>query len=605
MFLQDRKPLITDKVFRLREILETEGFEAAGRFIDQSTKDPYNTVLQLFYYWLSKEQFHNAAILLWGKYKFTPEPILVQETWQSIKEDSKLIVIGAGSVGKSHNFAIWTLLDWLRDPDYTFVQCLSVTKAHAKTNVFAHIKDLYQNSIIPLPGEAKGESIVPDNKSDKAGILLKAIPQGDQGHGKLRGFHPSPRITPHPIFGRLSRLRLLLDEAEEIPVGIWEGVNNMLVSESENPDYKGQIKIFAATNPKDRLSELGKRCEPIHGWTSIKIDQDHQWISRLGWRIQRLDAARSENVIERKEVYPGMQTWKGFNQYLLLGEENPEYFTMARGWFPEQGVFGIVVPQNLVDSNRGTWIFNGPVVNAAGLDLAFAENGDSIYFAFFKYGYSNSWHDCEGKIHSLSSYRWVMQMEDIFPLQKEKTLELCQSIKAVCESMSIKPDWLACDATGNGKGVFDVLCSIFGPVHGIDYSTAATTLKITEEDQLPSNEVYDGVVTELYFSVKKVLEAGYLKINPRIIDSRLFMELTGRKFYQVGRGKVRVEPKGEFKTRGHKSPDAADAMTLGVHAIRLMAENFSPALVQTSQQVREREWDPSPVDENKFMYFDR
>lgn len=596
--------LVKDKVYKLRQLIEDEGIESAARFVHPKPfESAQDVMLQLLYFWLSKGAFHNAAVLLWGPNKFTPEPVLVQETWDAIKSDSRLIVIGAGSVGKSYNFALWTLLDWVQDPDHTFVQCLSVSKEHAKTNVFAHLKDLHRDSIIPLPGEVKGESIACPSGSDKAGIRLRAIPKGESGHGALRGFHPHPRAIPHPIFGRLSRIRLLLDEAEEIPIGIWEGVNNLLVSESENADYKGQIKVFAATNPKNRQSELGKRCEPLRGWNTIQADRDHQWVSRMGWRIQRLDASRSENVIEKREIHPGMQTWKGYQTYLALGVDNPEYWTMARGWFPEQGVFGTIIPPNLIESSKGTWIFNSAVTFAGGIDLAFSANGDNVMFSVFKYGYADSFRKPDGTIQKLDKYRWVIQFEDVFPLQKQPTLELCDTIKALCTSLSIKPDWLASDATGNGKGVFDVLTSVFGPVHGVDYSTASTHTKVLEEDQQFCDEVYDGIVTELYFTPKKLMESGYLKLNPNGNFSQLYQELTGRKFFLKGRGKVRVQSKDDYKSEGNKSPDAGDSFTLGLHAIRMMAEDFSPAILATQSTIYAKEIPKSSVDTNNFISF--
>lgn len=925
--------LIKDKVYKLRSILETEGFEAGAKFIDPSTTDYNATLTNLLHFWLAKNKFANAAILLWGPNKFTPEPILVQETWESINLDSQLIVIGAGSVGKSYNFAIWTLLDWIMDPDYTFIQCLSVTKAHAKTNVFAHIKDLHQSAIIPLPGEVKGESIAPPNGSDKAGILLKAIPQGDQGFGKLRGFHPSPRSTPHPTFGRLSRLRLLLDEAEEIPIGIWEGVQNMLASEAENPEYSGQVKIFAATNPKDKMSELGKRCEPVEGWALIKPDVNHRWKSKRGWTVQRLDALRSENVTTGEVVYPGMQTKKGFMSYAMLGEDNPEYWcvddqtevlsckgwvnytnlkvgnkiwtvdietrvaewqpvlevfakpfkgkllsfegrgfsalttanhkwpitnkgrllasnyltlregkdltphdyislatpagdnpssysedfaelagwllsdgtmpnakkygirvtiaqstkvnafkcnlihnlllkfnqkglsyiakdgmaifyvtgnlakalrkacpnkkltmqfiselslrgrqallkgltlgdggktgvgtfyvctndaqqaglfsalmstvglantthkrlipsgglgankgynypdhvmyyvhsrtskftkptswkitnqpysgivwcpttknqtflarrnggvyytgnTMARGWFPEQGVFGTAIPEYLLDSNIGTWIFTGSVTNAAGIDLAFAENGDSVQFSYFRFGIVEAWKTEAGEIIKLKSPILGIQFDDIFPLEKQKTLEQTQTIKSLCQTLNILPKYCAVDSTGIGKGVSDALNSTWGNSLGVDYSTKSTETRVLEDDQLLASDMYDGIVTELVLSVRRILEAGYLKLSPKIRECGLYGELSTRKFYQKGQGRVRVEPKSEFKARGNKSPDKMDSFTLGLHAIRQSAYDFNPHLVTEKQTFQDPLPEKSWIDDSVNLNFE-
>lgn len=307
--------------------------------IKTHSKNNYCTIIgSLLNNFLRNNQYEAAAHLLWGGYKFDPTSVLVQETWDSVKKQSKLIIIGGGSLGKSYNLAIWFLLDWLKDPDYTEVRIISTTGEHAKQNVFGQIKEMHSMAMIPLPGDPKGESISIEGRM--GGLFLFKVPQGDSGYGRLRGFHPKPRLKPHPIFGYLSRLRLLLDEAEQTPIGVWEGVDNMLSSDSDEYFKNGTIKIAAATNPKDKTSQLGIRCEPLDGWMSFRLNSSHRWKSTAGWAIQRLDAARCENVIQRKVVVPGMQTYEGYMNYLRRGEMDSEYWCVdeqtevlsKRGW---------------------------------------------------------------------------------------------------------------------------------------------------------------------------------------------------------------------------------------------------------------------------------
>jgi hypothetical protein len=192
------------------------------------------------------------------------------------------------------------------------------------------------------------------NDDDKNGIHLVAVPKGDSGTGTLRGFHPAPRAgKAHPKWGQMSRTHVILDEAEEVPAGVWEGLQNIL-SAADTEGSKGRIKIFGASNPKDRTSEFGKRCEPDRGWLSVDCEDDFEWVSRDGWHVLRLDAARCENVIEQRIVFPGFQTYEGYMAYEARGR-TAEYFTMARGFFPQEGVSMAIITPAMMDSPAAAW----------------------------------------------------------------------------------------------------------------------------------------------------------------------------------------------------------------------------------------------------------
>ena len=518
---------------------------------------------------LNADQFEAAATVLWGEAVYDWRPHSAQETWRCLFEYDKLLIQGAGAMGKTFNAAAWFLLDWMRDPEYTCVKVVSLTEAHAQRNVFAAIKTFYRTALVRPEFEGSEDLVksIQANDDDKNGIHLVAVPKGDSGMGTLRGFHPSPRAKHDKKWGRMSRTHVVLDEAEEVPAGVWEGLQNIL-SAADTEGAKGRIKIFGASNPKDRTSEFGKRCEPERGWQSVDCEEDFEWESRDGWHILRLDAARCENVVKRKIVFHGFQTWQGYQAYEARGK-TAEYYTMARGWFPQEGIaMGIITPA-MMDNAMGTVRFIGPVVPLAAFDLAL-EGKDQVVCSHGRFGLSDGWTPRSGSFIPWKSPRVVLQLDSQIDFPKKPTLEQTEQIMKFCKQMKIAPNWLCVDRTGNGAGISDALCSLFGSeVLGVNYSWAASETHILGEDSQKANELYSGVVTELIFGLAKYLEFEYLKISPSFSNEDLVRQAIARRYKQAGQGLVRVESKGDFVKRTRQnSPDQLDSLSLLVYLLR-------------------------------------
>ncbi|MCK9587765.1 MAG: hypothetical protein M0Q93_00195 [Terrimicrobiaceae bacterium] len=516
---------------------------------------------------LDVEEYKAAAIVCWGPELFTPEPHCTQLVWDALETHSKNLIMGGGSLSKSYSGAVYFGLDYIRDPEWTCLKVMSVTAAHAVTNIFAHLKNLLQSTIVPVPGLVVKTDSIRVNNDDKQGIHLVSIPQGDDGKGRLRGFHPVPRLRSHWRFGRLSRIGLLLDEAEEIPDGVWEDVNNVLLTEEADDSH---VKVMAATNPKDRHSKFGRKAEPENGWSSVDIDIDETWESSEGWHITRLDGAKCENVVQERIVFPGLQTLDGFNNLLRMGTDNPEYYTMARGWFPEESSQAVVVTGAMFTACQGNLVFSGPTVSAGGVDLAF-EGGDFVIFTHLRHGEAAGFRDVSGRYTPFRHGQRAIQVEQQIKLEKLPTLEQTKAIIRVCKDLSIKPAWLSVDRTGNGTGVHDALCSMFGPeVFGVMFSWASTDTKILEDDSEVCSERYHDVITEMAFSVRRFMETSILMFNPAMSWVDLERESVTRRYYQVGRGFVRLQSKKEFKkANGGVSPDFFDSLLVGVHGVRM------------------------------------
>ena len=526
-------------------------------------------VRQYIMHLLNHDQFEAAATILWGANVYDWRPRSSSDTWRCLFGYDRVLIQGAGAMGKSFGAAAWFYLDWYRDPEYTCIKVISLTKEHAERNIFANIKTFHRTALVkPVTyQEEKATSIQVTNDS-KQGIHLVAIPKGESGHGTLRGFHPIPRAgKEHPKWGRLSRTHVVLDEAEEVPVGVWEGVNNIL-SSSDSDSHKGHIKIFGASNPRDRTSNFAQRCEPNDGWGSVDCEDDFEWESREGYHVLRLDAARCENVIEKRIVYAGLQTYQGYMGYMARGR-TAEAMTMARGWFPEEGIaMGIITPA-MMDNALGIVRFIGPVVPLAAFDLAL-EGNDQVMCSYGRFGLSDGWTPQSGQFIPFKTARMVLQLDSQIPFPKKPTLEQTQAIIKFAKTMKISPNWLCVDRTGNGAGIHDSLCSLFGTeVMGVNYSWAASDTHILGDDSQKASELYNGVVTELIFGLAKYLEFEYLKISPSFRNEELIKQATSRRYKQKGKGMVRVESKGDYcKRTRSKSPDALDSLSMLVYLMR-------------------------------------
>jgi hypothetical protein len=527
-------------------------------------------VLQYVQDLLDKDQFEAAATILWGNTVYDWRPMSARDTWRCLFEHDKLLIQGAGAMGKTFNAAAWFLLDWMRDPYYTCIKVVSLTEAHAQRNVFAAIKTFYRTALVK-PEYEGGEELVKSiqaNDDDKNGIHLVAVPKGDSGTGTLRGFHPAPRAgKPHPKWGLMSRTHVVLDEAEEVPAGVWEGLQNIL-SAADTDGAKGRIKIFGASNPKDRTSEFGKRCEPERGWMSVDCEEDFEWKSRDGWHVLRLDAARCENVTQRRTVFPGFQTYEGYMAYEARGK-TAEYYTMARGFFPQEGISMAIITPAMMDNSIGNVRFIGPVVPLAAFDLAL-EGNDQVLCSHGRFGLCDGWTPRDGKFIEFKKPKIVLQLDGQISFPKKATLEQTTAIIKFCKQMRIGPNWLCVDRTGNGAGIHDSLCSLFGSeVMGVNYSWAATETRILGDDSQKANELYSGVVTELIFGLAKYLEFEFLKIAPSFRNEDVVKQAISRRYKQQGKGLVRVESKADFVKRTRQnSPDALDSLSLLVYLMR-------------------------------------
>lgn len=545
-------------------------------------------VLTLLLHWLlDNEGYEEAAQLLWGPQLFSPKPESAQRVWRAFEESNWILLMGAASMSKSYSMGVRLMLEWIRDPEYTNIKVLGPSENHLEDNLFTHLVTLHRQSTIPLPGHVGKLYIGIDARARKGAITGVVIPLGKKAAGRIQGAKRTNRRTPHPKFGTLSRMFIFLDEIANIPVGVWKDIDNVVASSQGDSG----LKIIGAFNPTNIHDEVGIRVEPPKGWSEMDPDTDVDWVSTRGWRVVRLDAARCENVVSGKIIYPGLQTKEGF-QLLITnsgGTDSPGYWAMGRGMFPPTGVPMSIIPAGLLTNIKAEPIWYDRPTPCASVDLAFL-GGDTAVYTKGSFGpatgikFPPSLDHPNGRTIMFKSPKGATQVRNVvwaelqLKLPKAETRAMTDEIKRVSRSFGVRPDWLCVDKTGSGTGVFDLLRFEYGEVLGVNYSESCSIgRRIMVEDHDVCENLYDRIHTEVWFASRKFIEFGYCYIAPGFDTELLFPQLTNRRYKMTGK-RARVEKKEDYQSRcSGKSPDEADSFNLLIQCVR-RASGFVPGI---------------------------
>lgn len=541
----------------------------------------YLPILQNYLHFLMNSGgMEEAAQLLWTPTQFTPEPQSVRDIWQHFDEATTGLIMGAASMGKSFSVGVRMFLEWIRDPQWTTVKVVGPSEDHLESNLFSHLVGLHQKSSLPMPGEVGELFIGIDRRNQYSSIKGIIIPVGNtKKAGRLQGTKRINRDKPHPEFGPLSRLFIFVDEVENVPGGIWPDIDNVLATVDE--EKNSGTKIFCAYNPRDQAGEVGKRAEPVFGWQHFDVDTHFKWKSVRGWDVLRLDGEKSENVVQGKKIYPGLQTRAGLEKIAKNsgGRESAGYYTMGRGAYPPMGLELSVIPEGMFMKWFGEFIWYDAPDPCAGCDLALDGGANAVY-TLGKVGYATGikfppsmefpqgtkvmFKDKAGRVVP----RFACQADQQFILPKGETVAMARKIVEINKKAGVRPEHYCNDSTGHGRGVSDMIKYEWSSaIWAVNYSDGASETKIMLEDTKTCAQVCERMCSELWFALRAFGEHQYFLMAPTMDREKLTPQVTKRKFR--GGAKSRVESKKDYMSRGNnESPDEADSLTLFLHAAR-------------------------------------
>lgn len=544
-----------------------------------------------------------AAMMLYDEETFTIGPRCVRLIWDALMTKRMIVIIGGGGLSKSYSPSVFFLLQWLTDPEYTRFQIASASEDHLRKNLFADINRLYTGASMVLPGKLDTESVSLDKKR-AFGIFTMTLPGGPQSKGKIRGAHTKPRPN-HPKFGRRSRVFCLIDESQQIPQNTIPEIPNRF-STVVGDDVE-HIKFVLCANPLDVFSNFGACAKPAAGWESIHRD-DEVWESEEGWTVVSLDAMRHENVVQKKVIYPGFVTWDGVQNWIKKCHgnlEDPMMYSFVFGKFPLQALASTVIRQQWLLASEGTWEFDSQTVAVAGADPAFV--GDRPTLATGRVGRAIAWIDYHGERHVLPTPAWKIQMDAVAVLPRGDLQDLSDECMSRLKLLGVEPNGFGVDMTGVGRGVHDLIrrqwsdkvkplaghefVGTLAPIHGLEFGSLPTTLKIADEDSASPREMFNIMASEIWYAAAKLFEFDVIRIG-KGVDLKVFAELAARQGgLQPGLGKkLAVESKRDFKTRtGMDSPDLADAALICISVARWITPELLPCAKDTTIPSEPRE----------------
>jgi hypothetical protein len=337
------------------------------------------------------------------------------------------------------------------------------------------------------------------------------------------------------------------------------------------------VKIVVAFNPDATDRPAVKKAMPPQGWLIEDLEILYRWRSKEGYEVLRLDGARCENVVQRKIVFPGLQTFEGYMKFVQGGgDTSADYFEKARGFPPIKGAVNIVIPATAPQEYRGEAIFIETPEVYATVDCAY-QGEDGAVLTLARYGLASGWIKENGERVTFTDYlkpserkpRHVLQYDQQIQLvNRDDTVALAEEVMEKCKSLKIKPENVGIDGTGNGFGTYSHLKRYFGNVVFIQWARKATEKKILNEDQMVASGIYDTIISEMWFTVRRWFESGCLLISSMIPHTPLNQQLTNRRFSRIRAGLMHVESKPEYKSRGNTSPDEADSFIMIPYVIR-------------------------------------
>jgi len=427
---------------------------------------------------LDADMYLEAATMNWGYNMVDCRPQTVKELSEFLQTQNKMAIMGASSMSKSYFGVAWLYLDYQRDPDYTGIKLVTISKSKLESLLFSPLLEMHRHSVMDVIGKEESEyRFTHKEKNVNVGFQGLLVQQDQKGTGKVKGIKFFRRPKSHPVFGQMSRMRIFIDEFQDCSTGIM----GELSSPSASIEDPHSMKIILSGNPTDyALAEaFGILTEPPDGWMSLDMEKDIRWKSKKGYEVYRLDGKRCENVIHQKNLCPGMMSHSAYTDF-SIDMESPEYWTFARGMFPIRGGINTLFSIALLEEATAQSIFHEGSTPVAFLDVGL--RNDKAVLAIGRIGKAT------GRISPLGERmlfttgtdevtrlsRIVLYLEELIEITEHygDPVKLAQAARRICTQKNVLPNHIGVDSTGMGEGVASYLINYFGRILSVHNSAS-------------------------------------------------------------------------------------------------------------------------------------
>lgn len=510
------------------------------------------------------QHYINAQMLLWPELEHHRWSNLILKT---ILEERLTIVTGPKDTGKTHvALARFGLTDYYAYPNNTLILVSSTELRGLETRVWGELKMMHRKAKDrwpSLPGKVVdhmhglftddlGENC--DSRDIRRGILCVPCVGGS---GEWVGIEKFCGI-------KQERRRLLADELQFMKAPYLTSVEHL---------DKGDFKFVGCNNPIGLGDPADKMSEPVEGWgTEPQSEKTEVWRNKWGGLTINLDGRDSPNNDEPKNSYSYLLNEQDIQRTLKrCGPDSSAYWTQVIGkrktGLLEHRILTYAMCKTFGAFNEVVWM-GTPIFKVYGIDASYG--GDRCVGGWAEIG-----QDVKGN-WVIAFNQWVLIPIKMSDLDKKIAEDqIAEFVKKDCEAQGIPPDNVYYDATGRGS-----LGTSFGRlwspnVNPVEFGGTPTDRPVTGDMFIQDvktrqrrlkrcDEHYSKRVTEYWFSVRYLVEAGQCRTMPKDVAEEFGM----REWYPVSGDRRELETKEETKKRMGCSPDLADWACIIVEGAR-------------------------------------
>lgn len=482
-----------------------------------------------------------------------------EQMLQAACDHQYLAVSGPKSSGKSQTMAVWALVNWLASPSETLVLVTSTSLKEARMRIWGAIRELY----LAVPG-------LPGKLVDSLGILR--LDEGESSDRSAIVLIPSSPEKEKEASSKLiglkqKRVYLIVDEMTDISSSVVEALYNL----DSNPEFQ----FVGLGNFKSMYDPFGQFSQPKAGWGSITVE-DGEWSSKLGLCLH-FDGLKSPNLTN-DDRWPYLLTTKKIQEAKAYeGENSLQFWRFIRSFPAPAGV------DDCVFSEADIRKFNGEgrpqltdVVKIMGIDPSFSRGGDRTIACVGFLG-----KNVATGIPAFCFDQFIHLVEDVRS-PDPRHFQLARQVLDICRKQNILPKNIGVDSTGGGEPFCDILSEILGSsqILRVQFGSKPTELPMSAISPVLARDKFDLRATELWYVGLEALRSHQLGgITPQLAT-----EMTNRKYLTIAGGKIRLEPKVDYKSRVGKSPDLADAAFICLDVARQIHGFFpSGTFLQTQR----------------------
>jgi hypothetical protein len=469
-------------------------------------------------------------------------------------------VMGPASSTKTHEASAWALINYFAYSDEITILVSSTDSRGLELRVWGEIKkywSLAKERYSNLPGHIMDsrtmittngrEMDVRDFRNGIVGIPC-VVNHTYVGIGKYAGI-------------KNKRVILIGDELQFMAGSFLEAIANL--------DSNQSFQCIGMGNPKDQNDALGKLCEPSDkdgGWEGRDISpKTKTWRTRFmdGICIQLYgtDSPNFDVPEGQPAPFPFIITRKKVQNVIeFYGKDSMQYWMQCIGDMPDESIGKRVLTRAFCVKfhalEEAVWDIE-PSLKIVGLDAGYG--GDRCVLTELHIG-----RDVKGRQIMAFAGKPVIVPVSVGRGNDLPEDQIARFVMNYCNDRGIKPENVFFDSTGRGTLGTSFARLWSAQVQPVEFGGVASDRPVSAQIRTPCKDHYSKFVTELWFSVRRIIESDQFRQLPEEVMAEGCM----REYKIVSRNREEIETKDEMKLRMGRSPDLFDSLCCGVEGAR-------------------------------------